>query len=52
MRSSASARLQIKQDDFSAVPQRLKPELRPGYAARLEAVPFPIFSKLVMNNPG
>jgi hypothetical protein len=33
----------------SALPQRLKPELKPGHMARLEAVPFPILSKLVMN---
>jgi hypothetical protein len=40
-----------KQRDASAVPQRLKPNLMPGHTARLKAVPFPIISKLGMNNP-
>jgi len=51
LRSSASAQLQIKQDDSGAVPQRLKPELGRGHTARLKAVPFPMPSKPVMDNP-
>ena len=51
-RELGRARLPTPQDDSSALPQRLKPELTPGPTARLKAVPFPILSKLVMNNPG
>jgi hypothetical protein len=39
-------------ENANAIPQWLKPALRTAYTGRLKAVPFPMFSKLVMNNPG